>query len=88
MNRHNGSRLSEIAEKKAGQDLFRVFETLIQLGKLCVVEKADDRPEMVVVYMRLQNVMSSINIEPQKTGKSEYIHAQSDFENRNHSPVQ
>lgn len=62
---HDNSSLSEIADKTAGQDSFDVFKTLISLGKKCVVDKSENRPEMVVVYMNLQNIMS-LNTNPQQ----------------------
>jgi len=54
------SSLFDIADKNAKQDsYFHVFEALICLGKICVMDNAENRPEMVIVYTRLQNIMSS-----------------------------
>lgn len=67
--KHDKTLLSNIADKSAGQDSFHVFEALISLGIMCVAKSAETRPEMVVVYINLQNVMSSnINTQP-ITGK-------------------
>lgn len=60
MNELAGSSLSDIADKTAGQDTFRVFDSLVGFGKQCVANKPKNRPEMVTVYTNLQNVMSSI----------------------------
>lgn len=43
----------------AGHDSFYVFVTLISLGKVCVADIADKRPEMDVVYMNLQKVLKT-----------------------------
>lgn len=52
--------LYEIADKSAGPDTrYRVFDLLISLGKMCVMDEAKDRPDMVEVYMNLHNTMSS-----------------------------
>lgn len=62
--------MPNIADKTAGHDSFHVFEALISLGIMCVAKSAETRPEMVVVYMNLQNVMSSnVNTQP-NTGKT------------------
>jgi len=48
-----------IADKMAGHDSFHIFDILITLGIACVADIAEKRPEMAVVYMSLQNVLSS-----------------------------
>lgn len=63
--KHDKSLLFNIADKTAGQDSLHVFEALVSLGILCVAKSAEARPEMVVVYMNLQNVMSS-NVNTQR----------------------
>lgn len=69
MIKHDQLSLSELADKFAGKDTFQVFEVLIRLGKLCVAEKAENRPEMAVVYMNLKKVISSISCVQNETGK-------------------
>ncbi|XP_050059331.1 uncharacterized protein LOC114123800 isoform X3 [Aphis gossypii] len=59
VNKHDDSSIVNIADKLAGHDPFHIFEVLIKLGKACVVDIAEKRPEMVVVYMNLQNTLSS-----------------------------
>lgn len=59
VNKHDKRSIVNIADKMAGHDSFHVFEILITLGKACVEDIAEKRPEMVVVYMNLQNVLSS-----------------------------
>lgn len=71
---HDNSSISEIADKTAGQDSYDIFKILISLGKKCVVDKSENRPEMVVVYMNLQNIMSS-NTNPQQcTSKNQLFY--------------
>lgn len=67
--KHDKSSSYDIADKNAGQDLLRVFESLVSLGKSCVAKTAENRPEMVVVYTTLHNVMSSNVCTQQITGK-------------------
>lgn len=69
VNNYDKSSLTDIADKTAGQDLFQVSESLISLGKTCVVEIAENRPEMVVVYIKLQNIVSSNTDLQQSTSK-------------------
>jgi hypothetical protein len=57
--KHDISSIANIADKSAGHDPLHIFEVLIHLGKECVVDLAEKRPEMVVVYMNLQNYLSS-----------------------------
>lgn len=57
------SSLSEIADKTAGPNSSNAFEMLIFLGKLCVSEAAENRPEMTIIYMSLQNYISSSNLK-------------------------
>lgn len=59
MNKHDKSSIANIADKMAGHDSFHIFEILITLGKACVEDVTEKRPEMVAVYMNLQNVLSS-----------------------------
>uniref|UniRef100_A0A2H8TH86 non-specific serine/threonine protein kinase n=1 Tax=Melanaphis sacchari TaxID=742174 RepID=A0A2H8TH86_9HEMI len=59
VNKHDNSTIANIADKSAGYDPFHIFEVLITLGKTCVADIAEKRPEMVVVYMNLQNYLSS-----------------------------
>ncbi|XP_026823481.1 uncharacterized protein LOC113561334 isoform X2 [Rhopalosiphum maidis] len=59
VNKHDTSSIANIADKSAGHDPLHIFEVLINLGKACVVDLAEKRPEMVVVYMNLQNYLSS-----------------------------
>lgn len=73
MNKHDKSSLRDIADKTAGQDGFHVFESLISLGKSCVEKAAENRPEMVVVYTNLQNVMFSNICTQQTKGKIVYF---------------
>lgn len=57
--KHDKPSMAIIADKMAGLDSFHIFEILITLGIACVADIAEKRPEMVVVYMSLQNVLSS-----------------------------
>jgi len=57
--KHDKPSITNIADKMAGHDSFHIFEILITLGKACVEDIAEKRPEMVVVYMNLQNILSS-----------------------------
>lgn len=59
VNKHDKPSIANIADKMAGYDSFHIFEILITLGKACVADIAEKRPEMVVVYMNLKNVLSS-----------------------------
>jgi len=59
VNKHDDSSIVNIADKLAGHDPFHIFEVLITLGKACVADIAEKRPEMVVVYINLQNYLSS-----------------------------
>lgn len=59
VNKHDKSSIANIADKMAGHDSFHIFEILITLGKACVADIAEKRPEMVVAYMNLKNVLSS-----------------------------
>jgi len=59
VNKHDKPSIANIADKMAGHDSFHIFEILITLGKACVADIAEKRPEMVVVYMNLKNVLSS-----------------------------
>lgn len=68
MNNYKSS-LIDIADKTAGEDLFHVSVALISLGKTCAVEIAENRPEMVVVYMKLKNIVSSKTSLQQTTSK-------------------
>lgn len=60
MNKYDKSSLHDIADKSAGQDSFIVFDALISLGKACVADMAENRPEMAIVYMNLQNVLTAL----------------------------
>jgi hypothetical protein len=62
------SSLIDIADKTAGEDFYHVSVALISLGKTCVVEIAKNRPEMVVVYMKLKNIVSNTGLQ-QTTSK-------------------
>lgn len=68
VSKHDKSSLYDIADKNAGQDLFHVFESLVSLGKSCIAKTAENRPEMVVVYTTLHNVMSPNVCTQQTTG--------------------
>jgi len=59
VNKHDQSSIANIADKKAGHDSFQIFEALISLGKACVADVAEKRPEMVIVYKKLRYVLSS-----------------------------
>jgi len=59
VNKHDKSLIANIADKMAGHDSFHIFEILIALGKACVEDVTEKRPEMVVVYMNLQNLLST-----------------------------
>jgi len=61
--------LYDIADKTAGEDLCRVFESLVSLGISCVAKTAENRPEMVMVYTNLQHVMSSNDCGRPAAGK-------------------
>lgn len=71
MNSYDESSLTDIADKTAGLDLFHVSKALISLGKTCVEEIAENRPEMVVVYIKLQSILPP-NTEIQQS-PSKYI---------------
>ncbi|XP_025406121.1 uncharacterized protein LOC112680294 isoform X2 [Sipha flava] len=61
------SSLIDIADKTAGEDFYHVSVALISLGKTCVVEIAKNRPEMVVVYMKLKNIVSNTGLQQTTT---------------------
>ncbi|XP_060876389.1 uncharacterized protein LOC132949489 isoform X2 [Metopolophium dirhodum] len=73
VNKHDKSSIANIADKMAGHDSFHIFEILITLGKACVADIAEKRPEMVVVYMNLKNVLlSDINVNNVETSGEKY----------------
>jgi len=59
VNKHDQSSIVNMADKKAGHDSFQIFEALISSGKSCVADVAEKRPEMVIVYKKLEYVLSS-----------------------------
>lgn len=73
MNKHDESSIANIADKMAGHDSFHIFEILITLGKACVEDVTEKRPEMVDVYMNLQNVYLS-----SETNVNNGMHAMTD----------